>query len=170
MSTDCVFSGRRGGYLETDVGDAEDLYGRTKFLGEVNEQHCLTLRSSIIGRELETRSGLIEWFLNQEGNTINGFRKAIYSGFTTLEMARIIDIVLKQHMDIHGVWQVSSARINKYELLRIASKAFGWRGEIIPDDSFVCDRSLDSSRFKMKTGYQPPVWEAMIEELAAESR
>jgi dTDP-4-dehydrorhamnose reductase len=166
ISTDCVFSGKKGNYTEDDVSDAEDLYGRTKFLGEVHEAHCLTLRTSIIGRELETRSGLIEWFLSQRGNKIKGFRKAIYTGFTTHELARVIENILLKHADLGGLWQVSSEPINKYELLSIAKPVFGWEGEIVPDDAFVCERSLDSTRFRNKTGYQPPSWQAMLEEMA----
>lgn len=166
ISTDCVFSGRKGNYNEEDVSDAEDLYGRTKFLGEVHESHCLTLRTSIIGRELETRSGLIEWFLSQRGNKIKGFRKAIYTGFTTCELARVIENVLLKHPDLGGLWQVSSNPINKYDLLTIAKSAFGWAGELVPDDMFVCERGLDSTKFRNKTGYQPPSWQAMLKEVA----
>ncbi len=168
ISTDCVFSGRKGNYAEEDVSDAEDLYGRTKFLGEVHEPHCITLRTSIIGRELETQSGLIEWFLSQHGKTIKGFRRGIYTGFTTYELARIIERVLLQHTDLGGLWQVSSDLINKYDLLLLAKSAFSWEGEIVPDDTFVCDRSLNSSRFREKIDYQPPSWKAMIEELATQ--
>lgn len=166
VSTDCVFSGRKGNYTEADASDAEDLYGRTKFLGEVQEPHCLTLRSSIIGRELELKSGLIEWFLSQHGGQIRGFRQAIYTGFTTVEFGRVIERVLLQHPDLSGLWQVSSQKINKYDLLRLAQSAFGWQGEIIPDDALVCDRSLDSARFRARTNYQPPDWETMLSQLA----
>ena len=170
ISTDCVFTGRKGNYTEDDVSDAEDLYGRSKFLGEVHEPHCITLRTSIVGRELETRSGLIEWFLSQRGKTIQGFRRAIYSGFTTHELARVVERVLVQHPGLGGLWQVSSEPISKYEVLRLAQRAFGWQGEVAADDTFVCDRSLSSARFRERTGYRPPSWEAMLEELAAGSR
>lgn len=166
ISTDCVFSGRRGAYSEEDIPDAEDLYGRTKYLGEVQEPHCITLRTSIIGRELETRSGLIEWFLSQEGHTITGYRRAIYSGLTTPVLARVIDDVLLRHPDMSGLWHVSSDPINKYDLLCLARTAFGWDGEIVPDDEFVCDRSLVSTRFRLSTAFVPPSWPAMLSELA----
>jgi len=166
ISTDCVFSGRRCNYQEADISDAEDLYGRTKFLGEVHEPHCVTLRTSIIGRELETRSGLIEWFLSQDGRDIRGYRKALYTGFTTHELARVIHSVLFRHTDLSGLWQVSSDCINKFDLLQIAVPLFNWKGRMTPDDSFACDRSLDSSRFRTHTGYQPPSWESMLGELA----
>jgi dTDP-4-dehydrorhamnose reductase len=166
ISTDCVFSGRRGRYTEADPSDAEDLYGRTKFLGEVQEPHCVTLRTSIIGRELETKSGLIEWFLSQRGRSIRGYRHALYTGFTTHELARVVARVLFQHPDLGGLWQVSSPVISKYDLLQLARPHFKWEGEILPDDDFRCDRSLDSARFRTHTGYQPPTWDAMLGELA----
>lgn len=166
ISTDCVFSGRKGNYTEADLSDAEDLYGRTKFLGETQENDTLTLRTSIIGRELETQSGLIEWFLSQSGKSIKGFRKAIYTGFTTMEMARIIETVLLRQPDLHGLWQVSSDQINKFDLLNIARECFQWTGEIRPEDQFVCDRSLDSKRFRERTGYRPPSWKEMLQELS----
>jgi dTDP-4-dehydrorhamnose reductase len=166
ISTDCVFAGRKGPYQEGDISDAEDLYGRTKFLGEVHEPHCVTLRTSIIGRELETKSGLIEWFLSQNGRTIRGYRQALYTGFTTHELARVIHSVLFKHTGLGGLWQVSSDAINKYDLLKVAQGPFGWTGQIEPDDSFVCDRRLDSNRFRSETGYRPPTWESMLTELA----
>lgn len=169
ISTDCVFSGRKGSYKESDPSDAEDLYGKTKFLGEVHDPHCVTLRTSIIGRELGTRSGLIEWFLSQQGKQIRGYRKAIYTGFTTRELSRIILDLLRRRSDVSGLWQVSSEPITKYDLLRLAQEPFGWRGEILPFDEFECDRSLDSTRFREATGYRPPSWDAMITELAEDA-
>ena len=170
ISTDCVFSGHKGRYKEQDVSDAEDMYGRTKFLGEVFEPHCLTLRTSIIGRELETKSGLIEWFLSQEGRQIKGYERAIYAGLTTHALSRVIEDVLVNHTGLSGLWHVSSDPINKFELLCLAQAAFGWRGDIKPDDSFVCDRSLDSSRFRKHTGFAPPTWQMMLSELASAPR
>ena len=166
LSTDCVFSGKTGNYREPDASDAEDLYGRTKFLGEVHDSNCLTLRTSIIGRELSHRKSLLEWFLAQTG-TVRGFRNAIYTGFTTLEMGRIIEGMLLDHPKASGVYQVSSDPINKYELLLLFREILGQQVEIIPDDSFYCDRSLDSSRFRSEFNYTPPSWPAMIEELRA---
>lgn len=164
LSTDCIFSGRRGSYQEADPSDAEDLYGKTKYLGEVHDDHCLTLRTSIIGRELARYKSLLEWFLAQTG-TVKGFTKAIYSGFTTLEMGRIIEDMLVNHPDASGVYQVSSDPINKYELLLLFREKLGHNIEIVADDSFCCDRSLDSTRFRKEFAYIPPTWEKMIEEL-----
>jgi len=165
FSTDCVFSGRRGNYRETDVSDAEDLYGRTKYLGETSGRHCLTLRTSIIGRELARKSGLLEWFLAQRGK-VKGYTKAVFSGFTTLEMARIIDNVLAIQAPLSGVYHVSSEPISKFDLLTMIRDALDLPIEIEPDDEFKCDRSLDSARFRDATGYRPPAWKTMIEELA----
>lgn len=167
ISTDCVFSGRTGGYTEASISDAEDLYGRSKFLGEVDAPNAVTLRTSIIGRELETRSGLVEWFLSTQGSA-KGYRQAIYTGFTTAELSRVIMDVLARHTELRGVWQVSSERITKYDLLHLLKTAFHHDVRIDPDDAVRIDRSLDSSRFRGATGYVPPSWPAMIEELAAD--
>lgn len=164
MSTDCIFSGKKGNYLESDTSDAEDLYGKTKYLGEVHESHCLTLRTSIIGRELSRHKSLLDWFLSQTGR-VKGFRKAIYSGLTTPEMSRIIERMLTKHPEACGVYQVSSDPINKYELLRLFREKFGHQVEIIADDTFPCDRSLDSTRFRREFDYTPPSWPDMIDEI-----
>lgn len=165
FSTDCVFSGKKGDYVETDFPDAEDLYGRTKLLGETHYPHSITLRTSIIGRELSRKAGLLEWVLSQSGSA-RGFTRAIYTGFTTLEMARIVERILFHHPNAHGVWHVSSDKITKYQLLCLARKHFDLDTEIVPDDSFVCDRSLLSDRFRSTFHYTPPSWDNMMAELA----
>lgn len=164
LSTDCVFSGEKGNYRESDPSDATDLYGKTKFLGEVGDENCLTLRTSIIGRELTRKKSLLEWFLAQSG-AVKGFKNAIYTGFTTLEMSRIIETMLLDHPDASGVYQVSSDPINKYELLLLFRDKLGHSIEILPDETFRCDRSLDSTRFRQDFNYVPPSWETMIAEL-----
>ena len=169
ISTDCVFSGRRGRYVETDQSDAEDLYGRSKFLGEVSyPPHTITLRTSIIGRELKSKLGLIEWFLAQTG-TIKGYKKAIYTGFTTDELSRVILNQVIPRPELTGVYHVSSDPISKYDLLLLAKKAFKRDINILPEESFISDRSLDSTLFRQAAGYVPPSWPKMIEELAANS-
>ena len=165
MSTDCVFSGRKGNYKETDSSDAEDLYGRTKYLGEVHAANCITLRTSIIGRELARKIGLLEWFLAQTGG-VRGFRKAIFSGFTTIEMARIIEMLLTRFPTAAGLYHVSSAPISKFDLLGLLKDRLGLAVDIAPYDDFVCDRSLDSARFRKEFGYEPPDWPTMVNELA----
>jgi len=165
FSTDCVFSGKTGHYKETDPSDPDDLYGKSKFLGEVSEPHCITLRTSIIGRELVRKKSLFEWFLAQRG-TVHGYRQVIYSGFTTHEMARIVEKILLERPTASGIYHVSSAPISKYELLCLIKKKLRLSVEIIPDDEIRCNRSLDSTRFRLEFNYVPPTWNAMIDELA----
>jgi dTDP-4-dehydrorhamnose reductase len=165
ISTDCVFSGLKGNYTEDDASDAEDLYGRTKFLGEVGGAGCLTLRTSMIGRELETSHGLIEWFLSQQGKTVRGYKRAIFSGFTTIAIAEIIARLIAEHPDLHGVWHVASKPITKYDLLELVREVYGFTIEIEPDESVVCDRSLNSDRFRRATGLVAPAWPDMIMEM-----
>jgi dTDP-4-dehydrorhamnose reductase len=167
LSTDCVFSGRKGNYAEADPADAADLYGRTKYLGEVHAPNAITLRTSIIGPELARKAGLLEWFLAQTG-TIRGFRKAIFSGFTTIEMGRIIELLLTRFPQAAGVYHVAAEPISKYDLLMLIRERLGRAVEIEPDDTFACDRSLDATRFRSEFGYRPPAWPAMVDELARE--
>ena len=169
FSTDCIFAGTKGNYTESDPSDAADLYGQSKHQGEVADAHSVTLRTSVIGHELGTNLALLDWFLSQRGQAISGFTKAIYSGFTTLEMARIVDRILTQHPALSGVWHVASEPISKFALLQLCREKLGWEGVIEPNDEFVCDRSLNADRFNQATGYTPPSWEAMISELAQQS-
>jgi dTDP-4-dehydrorhamnose reductase len=168
LSTDCVFRGTKGMYTEDDLPDAADLYGRSKSLGETSGPDALTLRTSIIGRELETQSGLMEWFLGSRGKRVNAFSRAIYSGFSTQAMSRIIEMVVTKHPDLDGLWQVSSEPITKLDLLGLLRDSFRLDVEIVPDSTVAIDRSLDSSRFRALTGFTPPSWPEMVEEMAAD--
>jgi dTDP-4-dehydrorhamnose reductase len=166
ISTDCVFSGARGHYREDDVADATDLYGRTKLLGEVTGPRCLTLRTSIVGLELKRHKSLVEWFLAQTGS-IRGFRRAIYSGLTTPELGRVIRRLSENFAHLNGLFHVVSKPISKYDMLCQLSDLLDRRDITIePDDSFVCDRSMNGERFKAATGYVAPPWSALLEELA----
>lgn len=165
ISTDCVFSGAKGAYTENDVADAQDLYGRTKLLGEVQTPPALTLRTSIIGRELHTRYGLLEWFLHQK-QAVRGFRGAIYTGFPTDELARIIADYVLPNPDLTGLYQVASNPITKYDLLHIFNEAYGCGLTIHGEDDFKSDRSLCAERFQAKTGYIAPPWPEMVAAMA----
>jgi dTDP-4-dehydrorhamnose reductase len=161
ISTDCVFDGARGSYSEDDAPDATDLYGRTKALGEVGDGDCLTLRTSFIGHELSAGYSLVEWFLSQPG-PVRGFTRALYSGFPSVELARIIDEHVIPRPRLRGIYHLSSQAISKYELLRLVAGQYAKLIDIEPDEALSVDRSLDSSRFRKETGYEPPSWPAMI--------
>jgi len=165
LSTDCVFSGQKGHYTEEDPSDAEDLYGKTKFLGEIDYPGCLTIRTSIIGREIGTSHGLIEWFFSQEGKTVFGYKKAIFSGFTTLALSEIISKIISDYPDVHGVRQVASDPISKYDLLNIVKKTYAMNIMIEPDESVINYRDLDSAKFKKDTNINLPSWETMINDM-----
>jgi len=167
IGTDCVFSGEKGNYVESDLPDATDLYGRTKFLGEVDSPNCVTLRTSIIGHELSGRHGLIEWFLAQEGS-VRGFARAVFSGLPTVELAGVVADCVLPNEGLTGLYHVSSAPISKYELLGLVMERYGKRIRIERDETFVCDRSLDSTRFRGATGYRPPPWPEMVSRMHAD--
>jgi dTDP-4-dehydrorhamnose reductase len=169
ISTDCGFSGRKGNYDETDESDAQDLYGKTKFLGEVSGPGCLTIRTSMIGRELKGSHGLVEWLLSQRGQKVRGFERAIFSGFTTRALSGIIADVIEQRPELEGVYHVAAQPITKFDLLTMINQIFGLNIEIDPDDSLVCDRSLNGQRFETATGFVPPAWPEMIEQMRADA-
>jgi dTDP-4-dehydrorhamnose reductase len=172
ISTDCVFSGRRGMYREDDISDAEDLYGRSKYLGEVGGG-ALTLRTSIIGRELRGTSGLVEWFLANRGGAVDGYEKAIFSGLTTIALADLIGDLIDnfngRHPSLEGLYQVSTEPIDKLTLLNLLNEAYGANVIIRPSSAVRIDRSLDSSRFREATGWSPKPWPALVEAMAADS-
>ena len=168
VSTDCVFSGSRGSYTEADPPDARDLYGRSKLLGEVDEPGCVTLRTSMVGREIGSARGLLEWFMSQRGGRVRGFTRARFSGLSTAELSRVIRSVAMDQTSLRGVWHVAGEQISKYDLLSLLNDALGLGTTITADDSFVCDRTLDAHRFMNATGYRPPPWADMVAELAAD--
>ena len=168
FSTDCVFTGERGRYTEQDLPDARDLYGRTKSLGEVSGPKALTLRTSMIGRELRYHDSLLDWFLRQRGETIRGFTKAWWSGVTANHLADLVFRVVRDHPDLNGLFQVSSGRISKYDLLVKLREAYELDVTIVPDSSFVCDRSLVGSLFESAIGYRCLPWETLLAELVSD--
>jgi dTDP-4-dehydrorhamnose reductase len=170
ISTDCVFSGSRGNYSEDDIPDATDLYGKSKNLGEVIDDNCLTLRTSIIGHELGSSHSLIDWFLSNRGGKVKGFANAIYSGFPTIVFAAIIDNLIRNYPKLTGLYHVSSDPINKYDLLRLVNEAYSANVTIERDEEFKIDRSLDSMRFRSETRFKPESWEQMIGVMADDAK
>ncbi len=164
ISTDCVFSGAKGGYTEDDAPDAQDLYGRSKLIGEVDYPHAVTLRTSIIGHELNSAHGLIGWFLAQRG-CVKGYTKAIFSGLPTCELARVIRDLVLPHTDLHGLYHVAAQPISKYDLLEMVNREYDNGLKIEPDDHLKIDRSLNASRFREATGYVPPAWPELIAQM-----
>ncbi len=166
VSTDCVFAGTRGMYAEHDLPDAQDLYGRSKYLGEVNYPHAITLRTSIIGHELSSAHSLLGWFLAQAG-PVKGFTRAIFSGLPTTELARVMRDFVIPHAGLQGLYHVAADPINKFDLLQLIAQAYGKSTAITPDDNLAIDRSLDSSRFREVTGYRPPAWPDLVRQMQA---
>lgn len=164
ISTDCVFSGKRGNYDENDICDASDIYGRTKALGENISNEHLVLRTSTIGHELDTKYGLLEWFLSQK-ISCKGYESAYFSGLTTLELSRLILDIILPNESLKGLYNISSSIINKYDLLKIISRTYKYE-IIINSDKEVCiDRSLNSSKFISDTGYFSPDWPELINQM-----
>ena len=166
FSTDCIFSGIKGNYTESDISDANDIYGRSKFLGEIYGSNAITLRTSFIGNEIVSNRALLNWFLSQSG-TIKGYKKAIYSGLTTLEIARVLNKYIIPNNSLEGLYHLSSFKIDKYTLLNILKDIYSKKIVIEEDSDYVIDRSLNSDKFKLKTGYQPIEWVKAIEEMKA---
>lgn len=164
LSTDCVFSGERGHYSEVDRPDPVDLYGHSKLLGEVASPGCLTLRTSMIGPELTRRLSLYEWFRAQRG-PVKGYRQAVFSGLTTLEMARVLERLIVEFPLARGLYHLAGTAIDKCALLELMQSRLHLPVEIVPDDGVRIDRSLDASRFNAEFGYAPPTWTTMVDEL-----
>jgi dTDP-4-dehydrorhamnose reductase len=161
VSTDCVFSGEKGGYVEDDFADARDVYGKSKALGEVGYPHAITLRTSTIGHELQSQFGLLDWFLSQEGRC-KGYTQAIFSGLPTVVFAQVVRDVVVPHIELSGLYHVAAKPIAKFDLLKMIADVYGKAIDIVPDDQLVIDRSLNADRFKQATGYVAPEWPELI--------
>lgn len=161
VSTDCVFSGEKGGYVEDDFADARDVYGKSKALGEVHDPHAITLRTSTIGHELQSKYGLLDWFLSQDGRC-KGYARAVFSGLPTVIFARVVRDVVIPRKDLSGLYHVAAKPIAKFDLLKMIAEIYGKSIDIVLDDKLVIDRSLDAMRFQSVTGYVAPEWPELI--------
>lgn len=168
VSSDCVFSGRRGNYRETDVTDADDLYGRSKALGEPVGEGCLSVRTSIIGPEIGSAFGLLEWFRTRRGGSADGFARVIFPGLPTIEVARIIDSIIDAHPALSGLYHLGATPISKYELLELINRRMNLGVTLRRVEQPLSDRSLDYSRFAAATGYSPAPWPELIDRLATD--
>lgn len=169
VSTDCVYRGDRGGYREAEPPDAEDLYGRSKAVGELAYGPHLTLRTSIIGFETGGHLGLLSWFLSQpRGSTLRGFTHALYSGLPTVTLSRTIHALLRRDPPLAGLYHVASDPIDKYTLLSRVNEALGLGHTLVPDDTLRIDRTLDDGRFRRASGTERPGWDALVEEMLAD--
>lgn len=168
FSTDCVFDGKQGRYRETDPSTAEDLYGKSKFLGEVVGDNAVTLRTSIIGRELTEHRSLLDWFLAQNHKTVRGFRNVIYSGVTTNQMAEVVTLLVNQFPTLSGLHQVVTQPISKYDLLVLLRDAYHLDIDIVPDDREISDRSMLGDNMQHATGYVSPDWPTLVRALASD--
>lgn len=165
FSTDCVFSGLRGGYTETDRPDADDAYGISKKAGELHASHALTLRTSFIGRELSTFSSLLEWLLGRKGGTVRGYTKAVFSGVTARFLGNLVGDLLERHPDLWGLYHVAGQAITKHDLLCLLRSAFGLDIEVVPDAGLRCDRSLNGEALQRETGLAVPSWPDLVRDL-----
>ena len=165
LSSDCVFSGEKGFYSERDIPDPVDIYGKSKLLGELDFQNSITIRKSVIGHEYNSNNGLLEWFLKQEGK-VKGYKKAIFSGITVLELAKIIDMYIIPNPNLRGLFHVSGQSISKYNLLKIIASEYKKIIDIIPNEEVKIDRSLNSTKFNKITGYQSKPWPKLIKSMA----
>lgn len=164
FSTDCVFSGATGRYVESDRADAYDLYGRTKWLGEVDYENAITLRTSIIGHELASAHSLIDWFLSQSTD-VKGYRRAIFSGLPTIEVSSVLRDFVIPNPQLRGLYHLSVDPISKLDLLTLVANTYKKKIKIVPDEEVAIDRSLNSDRFRSATGFAPKPWVQLVEEM-----
>ena len=165
FSTDCVFSGDKGNYNDLDLHDAKDDYGKSKGEGEINSNSTLTIRSSMIGREIYNKTELLEWVISNKNNKIKGFENVIYSGVTTLWMSNTVNEIIKNYPDLNGIYNISSSPISKYDLITKINTYFNLNIEIERDSSYYSNKSLNSDRFFTKTNFKKPNWDEMLNDL-----
>ena len=161
ISTDCVYDGRKGNYVESDSPDARDLYGMSKYIGEVMYPHSITLRTSIIGHELQSKNSLVEWFLSQ-GPSCKGFKRAVFSGLPAVVLAQIIRDIIIPDKKLSGIYHLAAKPISKYDLLTLIASIYCKSIQIIPDNTYVIDRSLNANKFRIATDYIAPEWPTLI--------
>jgi dTDP-4-dehydrorhamnose reductase len=161
FSTDCVFSGEKGNYTTFDVPDSIDLYGQSKFLGEIQAPNTLTIRTSIIGHEINSSLSLVDWFLSQK-NEVFGYKNAFFSGLPTIEIAEILLKYIIFNKNINGLMHISGPTISKYDLLVLIARQYNKKIIINETSEFIMNRSLDCSLFSDIVGYKAKPWPELI--------
>jgi dTDP-4-dehydrorhamnose reductase len=162
ISSDGVFRGTTGGYTERDLPDANDVYGISKLLGEVSKPNVVTLRTSIIGHALRSKTSLLDWFLSQRGECY-GHTRAIFSGYPTVVLSQIVRDVILPLPNIHGIYHVATRPISKFDLLQLVARRYVTEARLIPDDRVAINRSLCADKFNLTTGYSPADWPALVD-------
>jgi len=163
IATDCLFDGKKVcAYKEIDIPSSYDAYGMSKYLGELHYGKHLTLRTSIIGHELNSNVSLLDWFLSEKRTQIPGYRKAIFSGLTTLEFSNFLVKYVIENPKLKGLYHLSVNPISKFDLLSIIAKDYHKKIKLIPDDTVGTNRALDSTKLRKKVKYKIPNWESLI--------
>ena len=167
FSTDCVFSGKKGSYKETDKKDAKDLYGISKIKGEPkkNNKRVLTLRTSFIGHEINSKDSLLDWFVYNKNEIVNGYNKAYFSGLTNLEISKIVNKIISKNNFKSGLFHLAGNRIDKFRLLKIINKIYKLKKIIKKDSSIKIDRSLQNYKFCKNFKFKTKKWNKLIKEL-----
>lgn len=168
FSTDCVFDGSLGGYTEMNAPSAKDVYGKTKFLGEIHYRNSLTMRLSIVGRELEGKTELIEWFLGQKGKEVSGYSEVMYSGLTTNKVADEVIRVLEMFPQLSGLYQVSSEPISKYDLLELVKDIYRTDITLIKNTNYKSNKVLRCDKYVLATSFTQPRWTDLIQQMKNE--
>jgi dTDP-4-dehydrorhamnose reductase len=166
LSTDCVFTCDDGIKRQTDIPNATDLYGRTKHLGELNYGTALTLRTSIVGRQLSGQESFFEWIISQQGKVSSGYRNALYTGLTTHALSNVMCKIIANNFSLSGIWQIASEPISKFELMTKLNRSLNLEIDIQEDTEFHCDRRLDGTQFLETTGIRVPTWDEMIQQFS----
>jgi dTDP-4-dehydrorhamnose reductase len=166
FSTDCVFNGKKGYYSEDSLPDATDIYGSTKAAGEIKDQkNTLTIRTSMIGREIFNFTELLEWIFSNNLKAIKGYKNAIYSGVTTLWMGELIKKIIFDKINLSGIYNISSSSISKYDLITKIKSYFNLNIEILENTEYNTNKTLNSEKFQSKTGIKTPSWDEMLSAL-----
>ncbi len=161
FSTDCVFNGENGNYVEDDLSDAFDLYGKSKYLGEILSNTHLTIRTSIIGHELNNNVSLVDWFLSQD-KKVTGYKNAIFSGFPCVYLAEILSEYIFDNKSLNGLMHIAAKPICKYDLLKKIANVYKKGTRIEQYDNYYSNKSLNSSKFNTLVGFRPPEWDYLI--------